>query len=277
MSAYVREHPTAMRLLKRVFRFRPYDEGALAILANILWDERRFEEALELYGFAACLGDKDEGLVRSPVLGRSPSKQTERTLRFLRNRFERFGECSSQPSRTLYWAYTQYECAAEALAVLDHALQLRCDDGELLLSRRSAEPARRFPGRRDSPARAEGHSQRAARLRVAAGLAETRGDLAEARRMWQQVVDAEPLALDANRALTQLIAETEDRAAAQTHLQCACDRFPHNYALCQRRLGGCARKVRPFWNRRSPPPRHSPRRRLVAPRVGPVSVRSGPA
>ena len=58
----MREHPTAMRLLKRVFRFRPYDEGALAILANILWDQRRFEEALELYGFAACLGDKDEGL-----------------------------------------------------------------------------------------------------------------------------------------------------------------------------------------------------------------------
>ena len=62
MSANAREHPTAMRLLKRVFRFRPYDEGALAILANILWDQRRFEEAMELYGFAACLGDKDEGL-----------------------------------------------------------------------------------------------------------------------------------------------------------------------------------------------------------------------
>ena len=201
MSADAREHPTAMRLLKRVFRFRPYDEGALAILANILWDQRRFEEALELYGFAACLGDKDEGLARSWFSAARHLKQTERTLRFLRNRFERFGRRSSQPARTLYWAYTQYERAAEALAVLDHALRLRRDDGELLLFAAQARSQHGdFQGGADLLARAEGHSRAQAWLRVAAGLAETRGDLAEARRMWQQVVDAEPLALDANRA-----------------------------------------------------------------------------
>jgi len=238
LSADAREHTTAVRLLKRVFRFRPYDEGALAILANVLWDQRRFEEALELYGFAACLGDKDEGLARSWFSAARHLKQTERTLRFLQKRFERFGARSSQPGRTLYWAYTQYERAEDALAVLDRALQLRPDDGDLLLFVAQARSQHGdFPIAADLLARAEGHSQRAAWLRVAAGLAETRGDLAEARRLWQQVVDAEPLALDANRSLTQLIAETEDRAAALAHLQRACDRFPHNYALCQLWLG----------------------------------------
>jgi tetratricopeptide (TPR) repeat protein len=238
LSADAREHPTAIRLLQRVFRFRPYDEGALAILANILWDQRRFEEAMELYGFAACLGDKDEGLARSWFSAARHLKQTERTLRFLQKRFERFGARSSQPARTLYWAFTQYERSGEALGVLDRALQLRPDDGELLLFVAQARSQHGdFPVAAELLARAEGHSQRSARLRVAAGLAEARGDLAEARHLWQQVVEAEPLALDANRSQAQLIAETEDRAAALAHLQRACDRFPHNYALCQLWLG----------------------------------------
>src|SRR5262249_14256528 len=128
-----REHPTAIRLLNRVFRFRPYDEGALAILGNMLWDQRRFGEALELYGFAACLGDKDEGLARSWFTAARHFKETERTLRFLQKRFERFGARSGQLARTLYWAYTQFERSAEALDVLDRALRMRPDDGDLLL------------------------------------------------------------------------------------------------------------------------------------------------
>jgi tetratricopeptide (TPR) repeat protein len=238
LSADAREHRTAIRLLNRVFRFRPYDEGALAILANMLWDQRRFAEAMELYGFAACLGDKDEGLARSWFSAARHLKQTERTLRFLQKRFERFGARSSQPARTLFWAYTQYERSEEALAVLDRALQLRPDDDELLLFGAQARGNHGdAAGAAELLARAEGHSQRSAWLRVAAGLAEARGDLAEARRMWQQVVDAEPLSLDANRALTHLIAQTEDRAAALAHLERACARFPHNYALHQLWIG----------------------------------------
>jgi tetratricopeptide (TPR) repeat protein len=238
LSADAREHSTAIRLLNRVFRFRPYDEGALAILANMLWDQRRFEEALELYGFAACLGDKDEGLARSWFSAARHLKQTERTLRFLQKRFERFGSRSSQPARTLYWAFTQYERSGEALALLDRALEMRPDDGDLLLFVAQGRSSHGdFERAAELLARAEGHSQRSAWLRVAAGLAEGRGDLAEARRLWEQVVEAEPLSLDANRALTQLIAETEDRAAAVAHLQRACARFPHNFALHQLWLG----------------------------------------
>jgi tetratricopeptide (TPR) repeat protein len=120
------------------------------------------------------------------------------------------------------------------LAVLDRAIQSRPDDGELVLFGVQAWSSHGdFERAAQLLARAEGHSQRSAWMRSAAGLAEARGDVAETRRLWQQVVDAEPLALDANRALTQAIAETEDRAAALAHLQRVCDRFPHNYALNQ--------------------------------------------
>jgi len=234
LAADAREHPTAIRQLERVLRFRPYDEGALATLAGILWDQRRFEEAVELYGFAACLGDKDEGLVRSWFQAARYLKQTERILRFLHKRFERFGARSSQPAQTLYWAYRQCERSEEALAVLDRALQLRPDDGELLLFVAQARSEHGdFKGATELLARANGLSQRSAWLSGAAALAEARGDLMEARRLWQQVVEVEPLALDANRALTQRIAETEGRAAALAHLERICNRFPHHYALCQ--------------------------------------------
>jgi len=234
LAVDAREHPKAIRQLERVLRFRPYDEGALAALAGILWDQQRFEEAVELYGFAACLGDKDEGLVRSWFQAARYLKQTERILRFLHKRFERFGARSSQPAQTLYWAYRQYERSEEALAVLDRALQLRPNDGELLLFVAQARGEHGdFAGAAELLARADGLSQRSAWLRVAAALAEARGDLVEARRLWQQVVEVEPLALDANRALTQRIAETEGRAAALAHLERVCNRFPHHYALCQ--------------------------------------------
>ncbi|HEY7310169.1 MAG TPA: tetratricopeptide repeat protein [Gemmataceae bacterium] len=238
LSADAREHPTAIRLLNRVFRFRPYDEGALAILGNMLWDQRRFGEALEMYGFAACLGDKDEGLARSWFTAARHFKETERTLRFLQKRFERFGARSGQPARTLYWAYTQFERSAEALDVLDRALRMRPDDGDLLLFvAQTRSKHGDFQRAAELLRGAEGHSQRSSWLRVAAELAEARGDLAEARRLWKEVVDLEPLALDANRALAQLLAETENRAAALAHLEGACSRFPHNYALHQLRIG----------------------------------------
>ena len=46
-------------------------------------------------------------------------------------------------------------------------------------------------------------------------------------------VEAEPLAMDAHAALTQLRAETESRAAAVDHLRASAERFPHHAGLHQ--------------------------------------------
>src|SRR5206468_9515074 len=109
------------------------EAGNLQLLAKILCAHHRFDEALELYRFAACLKDTDEKFVISYFLASRHLHQTQAALRFLASRFKRFGRCSSFPARTLFWAYDQAAQTAEALAVLKSALELRPDDGELLL------------------------------------------------------------------------------------------------------------------------------------------------
>src|SRR3954453_12273898 len=91
LAADAREHAPAIRLLRRAIRVRPVDPGNFTGLANLLWSQRRIEEAMELYRFAACLDDKDEGLARSYFSAARYLKQTEATLHFLEGRFERFG------------------------------------------------------------------------------------------------------------------------------------------------------------------------------------------
>ena len=68
---------------------------------------------------------------------------------------------------------------------------------------------------------------------AAASLASNRGDRAAALRLWQEILEAEPAAMDANRAAAQLLAETEGRPAALAHLARACEISPHNYLLHQ--------------------------------------------
>src|SRR5262249_4254220 len=219
-----REHATAMRLLRRTIRYRPAEAPNFALLANILWDQRRFAEATELYRFATCLDDKDEGLARSYFSATRYLKQEEPTLAFLRRRFDRFGTLSSQPARTLYWAYSQFERMPDAFGVLERALQLRPDDGELRLFATDSYACHgKFTEAEQHLAASAGRAPQALRLRSAAGLAGSRGDLKAALDLWQQVLAAEPLAPDANRAVAQLLAETQGRTAALEHLQRACE------------------------------------------------------
>lgn len=238
LSADARAHGTAMRLLRRALRHRPADAPNFALLANILWDQRRFEEAMELYRFAACLDDKDEGLARSYFAATRYLKQHEATLAFLTRRFERFGRRSGQPARTLYWALSQFERLPEALAVLEKALADRPDDGELRLFAADAYAGCGDLARAEAHlAAAEGKAPPGLRLRTAANLAATRGDQKAALALWRQVLTTEPLALDAHRAAALCLAETEGRAAAQEHLRQACARFPYHVDLHQLLIG----------------------------------------
>jgi tetratricopeptide (TPR) repeat protein len=229
--ADAREHPRAIRLLRHALRRRPYDEGALATLAQLLWAQRRFGEALELFGFAACLGDKDEGLAREYFIASQHLGRAGQTLALLRRRFERFGARSSQPALTLYWALEAGNRAHEGLAVLDEALALR-PEGELLLfaAARRAENGD-FDRAAALLARAEGRCPHAGWLRASAALAEARGDAPVALALWRAVVQAEPAALDAARAVAGHLAGLEGRPAALAFLRAACARFPHNYPL----------------------------------------------
>jgi tetratricopeptide (TPR) repeat protein len=227
-----REHPRALALLRRSVRATPAAAGNYYQLANIRWAQRRFDDALALYRFAFCLEDKDEFLARAYFRAARSRARTAEALDVLKRRFERFGARSWLPARTLYGAYAELERLPEAFAVLEDAMRLRPDDGDLVLF--VAEMAGQhgdFDRAEGLLARAEGKSQPTVWLRTAANLASARGDLARARTLWAEVVRVEPLAEDAHRALADRLADTQGREAAKAHLAATCERFPHNYAL----------------------------------------------
>jgi tetratricopeptide (TPR) repeat protein len=234
LKADAREHGAALRLMSRSLRARPMDAASFSILADIWWCQRRFADAAELYRFAACLDDKKEQYARTWFIASRQLKQTDSAIAHLSDRFRRFGARSSQPAMTLFWAYEQLDQISTSFEFLEAALKLRPDDGELLGF--AADAYARW-GKLDKAetllASAEGKSHRAAWLRTAANTTAYRGDAPAALALWRQVLDLEPLALDAHHCTAQFLAETEGREAALRHVQEACARFPHYSSLHQ--------------------------------------------
>ncbi len=229
-----RRHEDAVWLLRRAMRRWPTEGANYYILANIYWDQRRFDESLELYRFAACLADKEEQFSRGYFSASTCRKQTERALQFLRNRFDRFGRKSSLPGRTLFSAYLQLDRTGEALEVVEQALQLRPDDDELLLFAADAYlvcSTENMDRAEELMEQAKGKTPEGEWLRTAARLASADGRLTEALAHWQEILRQQPLAIDAHRAVTHLLTETKDTAEALAHLEQAADRFPHHHPL----------------------------------------------
>jgi tetratricopeptide (TPR) repeat protein len=236
LRADARRHTEAVALLLRAIRRAPNDAGSYYILANIYWDQRRFAQALELYRLAACLNDKEESFAESYFIAAQWFKRTEEAIEFLHRRFERFGSKSSFPARTLIQAYLQRNRTAEALTILEESLRRRPDDGELLLF---AADTYLSCSQDHTPRavalleQAEGRSPRMSWLRTAARVATLEGRTADSLRYWRELLEIQPLAVDAHEAIAQLLAETEGTTAALAHLSQSADRFPHHWPLHQ--------------------------------------------
>jgi tetratricopeptide (TPR) repeat protein len=229
-----RRHEDAVLLLQRAIRRWPTEAANYYILANIYWDQRRFPEALELYRFAASLGNMDEQLVEQYFLAANWFRQTDAALLFLRDRVARFGKKSSQPARTLANAFMQLDRNGEALAAIDEALVAHPDDGQLMLYAADLYlgcSMQHMPRARQLVEQARDKAPRGVWLRTAARMAHTDGRHAEALALWQEVLALQPLAIDAHRAVSRLLAEIQGPAAALQHLEEAADRFPHHFPL----------------------------------------------
>ncbi|MDX1948074.1 MAG: tetratricopeptide repeat protein [Pirellulaceae bacterium] len=229
-----RRHEDALRLLGRAIRRWPTEAANYYILANFFWDQRRFDEALTLYRFAASLGDKDEQLVEGYFNAASWFKQTDEAFAFLRDRVVRFGKKSSQPARTLANAFLQLDRNREALEVIEAALLQRPDDGQLLLFAADlwlACSQEHLPRAVELLERARDKAPRQAWLRTAARMAHTDSRHEDSLALWREALALQPLAIDAHRAIARLLAETEGPAAALAHLEQSADRFPHHYPL----------------------------------------------
>ncbi len=234
MSEDARQHKEVLRLLHKTLRFRPLDANSFYQLANIRWSQRQFDEALPLYRFAACLKDVNEQYVQSYFIAARHLRRTQEAMEFLTKRFQRFGKRSGFPARTLSWAYEQIGLSPEALAVLRQAIEQRPDDGELLLY--ASEAFARHGDFAEASRllnQGKGKAPTTEWQRGAALIAAYQGELQESLKLWQAVAEAEPLAIDANRNIAQLLAETESHEKALEFIRSVAARFPHSLPVHQ--------------------------------------------
>ncbi len=232
LNADARRRSEAERILRRALHHRPTDPDLLHARANLHWDAREFGAATALYRLAATLRDKVDGYSRSYFLAARHLRQTDIVLALLTRRFDEFSPQSSQPTRLLFWALTILDRQTEAFDKLERALALRPNDGELLLFAADAFARHGNAGRGGALLEsAEKLAPRGAWLRTAAGLADYRCDLSAALALWREVLTEEPLFMEAQRAVTRLLAETQGRDVALAHLSATCARFEHHIGL----------------------------------------------
>jgi tetratricopeptide (TPR) repeat protein len=232
LSADDRARERAMWYLRRAHRRRQDDSPIIHAMAELQWRGGDREQAISYFRFAACLSDTRELYSQSYFTACRWAGQTETALDFLRNRVALSVHRSSLPAMSLFVALETLERVAEGFAVLDEARGRRPADGNLLLL--TARKRFQHGYRSDAElllAEAKGEVKHTEWLAAAAEQASWRGDRAEALTLWQEVVEVEPLNLDAHGMIAQLLSESRSREAALTHLRSVCNTFPHHLGL----------------------------------------------
>ena len=234
LAANACEQPRARQLVLRSLFYEPIEAEHLRLFAELCWAQRDYGEAAALFRLAATSAGTREHHWEQLFVASRHVQESAAALRLLDARFRRLGDHSSQPARTLYWAYRECHQLAAAAAVLQEALTRRPDDGELLLLAATvqardgehAEAARLLE-------RAQGHAAPGLLSRTAAELASLAGDPAAALAHWRDVLAREPLDAAAHGAVVRLLAQTAGPAAAREHLESAVARFPHCGSLLE--------------------------------------------
>jgi len=230
-------HGRALRWLYKSLRALPSAAPTYCFIADIFWAQRRFEEATELYRFAACLNDKDEQFSFSYFLAMRHLKKEEEALRFLRDRFERFGNQSNLPIRSLFHALRELGRTVEAFEMLETALEKRPDDGELKLF--AADAKMRFGKKEEAQKlleQAENQSPRGIWLKNAAMITEQTGNLPKALEYWREIAALEPTSYDTHENIAFLLAAIEGKKSSQDYLRKVTRQFPFNLNLQRLRL-----------------------------------------
>jgi tetratricopeptide (TPR) repeat protein len=227
-----RQLEQAAYLTRRALRARPVDAENFRLLANICWARQDRRQALRLLRFAACLEERNEARAMSYFSASRFLNRTDEALRFLKDRFRRLGSRKSWPAETLCAAYEQLEQQEEALEVLDQALKLRPDDGELMLL-----AARHYSRlHRDEQAtrlldEAKDRCHPLAWLQAMAYRAWVRNDLARALEYGREVLEAAPFHQDVNEMVAGVLHNLQGPEAAEEHLRALVDRFPFHHGL----------------------------------------------
>jgi tetratricopeptide (TPR) repeat protein len=229
-----RERERAEWLIHRAHFGGPADGRGLAVLGELAWCTDRRREAQELVRLACGLRDKDEALAMQLWQMTSPLDGVEAANAWLEARVARLGHRAAGPALSLARALAQLDRRAEAAAVIDRAIALRPDDGELLAegalaAARTGQKARAQRLLDDAGPRC----RPALWLRVAAQVARLTGDADGAEKRWRELLEREPLALDAHEALVALLTATSGPVAAAEHVRAVTARFPHHRGIAR--------------------------------------------
>jgi tetratricopeptide (TPR) repeat protein len=255
-------------LLRRSIRNRPTAAAGYYLLATQWWEHRRFDEAAELYRFACTLDGREDQFAEAYFRATRATDQVPEAVRLFQQKAGRAALPAPTSTRALYLALMDRDEPEQAMAALDQAIrklqELAGTTGPRQLSAANASGARQTPdGMANAGQQALGelllfHAEchmaagRAAEAEVdlvaakplvspvnwhkAAGrVCRVKPDLIAAGAHFLEVVKFDPLSPEAHRTLIGLLAETDGRAAARTHLAQVCQRFPHHYPLLRLR------------------------------------------
>ncbi|MBA4191261.1 MAG: hypothetical protein C0467_25040 [Planctomycetaceae bacterium] len=249
----------AAQLLRRSVRNRPAAAAGYFLLATQWWEHRRFDDAAELYRFAATLDDREDQFAEAYFRAARATEQVPEVLRLFQQKAGRAAVPAPAATRALFHALMDRDEPEQAIAALDQAIN------KLASTRKSPdqaqEPVASAPRSLEDSSRgdlllfrAECHAAagrmtetdadlNAARPLVppavwhkaAARVCRIKPDLASAGAHFLDVARLDPLAADTHRTLTALLVSTDGRSAARTHLAQACQKFPHHYPLLKLR------------------------------------------
>jgi tetratricopeptide (TPR) repeat protein len=234
----------AERLMRSAVRQRPYAPAGYYILGNVLWEQRHFQAATDVYRFAASLEDRDEQFAEAYFRAARAIEQGPDAMRFLQARYERTRGKVAGPSRAVFYALSENDDIEAAFAALEASWahsepgaangRSPHEVGEVMLFAAEMRTNYNDPAAgRQLLEQARPLATRAAWLRSASRQALVRADLPEARRCWEELLRDEPLAADAHRNMSRAIADLEGRPAAIAWVKGCCDRFPFHYPLYQ--------------------------------------------
>lgn len=234
LSADDRSHARARRLAERaVLRGRTRAESH-GLLGSLFWERQELDLGLELFRFAACLRDRDEGAAQRYALAARIRGRADEALRFARERAARHGARSHAPIFTLARVLDLFDRTAESMAVLEEAIAARPDDAALALAATAPlANGGQIARARELLARAEGKSPPVAWGRAAAVLATYDATPEEQLAAWRRVLEREPLAVDAHGTVAALLEILHGRDEARRHLAAARAAFPHSHPLGQ--------------------------------------------
>ena len=206
-------------------------------LGDLLWNRHERERALQLYRYAACLEEKDEFLATRYFDAAVAMGRTEEALKSLRERFEKFGDQSMQPSVTLHQALRRLKRHKESIAVLESAMQRRPEDAELKLAAVQslmATSGEYWPRAEQLLESVKGSAPERQWREIASEMAVTRGEWQEGLEHLETLLPRSPLSMRLREQISDLILQTEGEAAAIERWRDAAEEFPHYQPLQER-------------------------------------------